>query len=353
MKDQIIKVAATRTGHNDPPMEANPYSSLFCMDSVEKYADENVQRTLDAFVQAGEAGADLVVSTESIRMIGHLANYVEKREEVLALSERLPGPTSDKISKIAVKYKMICAAIYTVREGDKLHNTTVLIGRDGGIIGKYDKVHLPASEHWHITPGTQMPVFETDIGRIGFATCHDIAFPEHCRTMAINGADIILHPTNGWGFVINNGALGMELLRVRAAENCAYIAASYSMNHLRPDSSSCIIGNKGEILAENRDQKTDGIAIASFCPDYEMVNTKNMWSFFSGVPSERMRLIHERIPEAYNALTIEDPPIVSDCYPEYVYAKTADEIKPISDIYNRARSDEANNIDNVLWTNEW
>jgi predicted amidohydrolase len=353
MNNKTVKIAAARTGHNSLPMEANPYSRLYDIDALLKYADENAKRTFDSFIKAGEAGADIVISTEGIRPNGHLSACVDRRADVFVLAEELPGPTSDRLGEISIKYNMYTAANYIIREGDKVYNTTVLVGRDGKIIGRYDKIHLPASEHWHITPGTEIPVFETDIGRIGFSTCHDIAFPEHGRAMALNGADIILHPTNGWGFVINNGALGMELLRVRAAENFTYIAASYSINHLRPDSSSCIIGNKGDILAENRDQENDGIAIAEYQPNYDMQDTKNMWSFFSGVTSERMRLIHERIPEAYKILTDEAPPVIKSFYPEYKYAKTPDEIRPIADIHDKARTDEANGIENELWEKKW
>ena len=350
---KTVKIAAARTGHNRPPEEANPYSSLYNFEAVRIFADTNAERTFRAFEMAGEAGADIVVSVEGIRPIGNLSNCVDRREEVLALVEELPGPTSHRLGEISKKYNMYTAANYKIREGDRIYNTTVLVGRDGKIIGRYHKVHLPASEHWHISPGTEMPVFTTDIGRIGFATCHDIAFPEHCRAMSLNGADIILHPTNGWGFVTNNGALGLELLRVRAAENFAYIATAYSMNMLRPGSSSCIVDNKGELLAENQSQTEDGIAIAEYVPNYDMISHKNMWSFFADVPSERMRLIHERIPSAYGVITKEHPPVATDCYPQYKYARTPEEIKPIADIFDQARRDEAGGVDNVIWENQW
>jgi len=334
-------------------VETNPYSNSFDIEAVRAYADKNAERTFRAFEMAGEAGADIVVSNEGIRPIGHMSTSVEMRAEVLALVEELPGPTSDRLAEISKKYNMFTAANYKVREGDNIFNTTVLVGRDGKIIGRYHKIHLPASEHWHVTPGWELPVFETDIGRIGFAICHDIAFPEHCRAMALNGADIILHSTNGWGFVTNNGALGMELLRVRAAENFVYMATAYSMNTLRPGSSSCIVDNKGNLLAQNQSQTEDGFAIAEYQPDYDMIDHKNMWSFFSGVPSERMRLTHERIPPAYKVLTEANPPVVKDVYPEYKYAKSPDEIMPIADMFRQARIDEADGVENAIWENKW
>ena len=346
-----VRIAASRIGRNKPSPEADPYSGSFTMEGARKHAEANFERTLNTFRMAGEAGADVVVSIEHVMSFGNFATY-EKNNLFMQLIEEIPGPASDKLSEISKKYNMYTATNYQERDGDKCYNTTVFIGRDGKIIGKYRKVHLPASEHWHTTPGSDYPVFETDIGRIGFSTCHDIAFPEHCRIMAINGADIILHATGGWGFVHNNGALGLAQLQVRAAENCVYLANAYSFNALRPGSSSCIISNRGELLAENQSQTIDGLAIADINTDYAMLDENVMWNFFAGLPSERMRLMHERMPMAYGALTLESPPLIK-FYPQYKYAKTYDEFKDMSKQLDQARQDSAEGRDSKLWEKTW
>ena len=347
-----VRIAASRVGRNAAPPEADPYSSSFSLEAAKRHGERNFERTLETYRMAGEAGADVVVSIEHVMSFANIGAY-EKNGILMRLIEEIPGPASERLSAQSRKYSMYTATNYQERDGDKCYNTTVLIGRDGKIIGKYRKVHLPASEHWHTAAGCEYPVYETDIGRIGFSICHDIAFPEHCRIMAINGADIILHSTGGWGFVHNNGYLGLAQLQVRAAENCVYLANAYSFNALRPGSSSCILSNRGELLAENQSQTIDGLAIADITTDYAMIDEDVMWNYFAGLPSERMRLMHERAPAAYGALTAAEPPIVANCYPQYKYAKTYDEFKEMSKKYDQARQDNNDGVHTDFWDKKW
>jgi predicted amidohydrolase len=347
-----VRIAASRIGRDPVPPDADPYSGSFSMDAARRYIYSNYERTLNTYRMAGEAGADAVVSIEHALYFGNFGP-VEKKHLFMQLLEEIPGPATEKAAEISKEYGMYTATNNQERDGDKCYNTTVLIGRDGKIIGKYRKIHLPASEHWHTTPGSEYPIFETDIGRIGFSICHDIAFPEHCRIMALNGADIILHSTAGWGFVHNNGALGLAQLQVRAAENCVYLATAYSFNALRPGSSSCIVSNRGDLLAENQSQTLDGLAIADITPDYDLRADNNMWNFFSGCDSERMRIMQERAPETYGTLTAKVPPLVKDCYPQYTYAKTYDEYKEISRQLNQARQDHAAGRESGFWDKKW
>jgi predicted amidohydrolase len=347
-----VRIAASRVGRNDAPPEADPYSASFTIEAAKRHGELNLERTLNTFRMAGEAGADVVVSIEHVMSFANVNAY-EKYGILMRLVEEIPGPTSEKLSALSKKYNMYTATNYQERDGDKCYNTTVLIGRDGKIIGKYRKVHLPASEHWNTTPGSEYPVYETDIGRIGFSICHDIAFPEQCRIMAINGADIILHATGGWGFVHNNGYLGLAQLQVRAAENCVYLANAYSFNALRPGSSSCIISSRGELLAENQSQTVDGLAIADITTDYAMLDEDIMWNYFAGLPSERMRLMNERAPETYGALTAASPPIAGKFYPQYKYAKTPDEFKEMSNRYDQARQNENDGVHTDFWNKKW
>lgn len=59
-------------------------------------------------------------------------------------------------------------------------NSTQLIGRDGEIVGIYDKNHLVPAEldDGEIAYGTEAPVFETDFGRVCFAICFDLNYME-------------------------------------------------------------------------------------------------------------------------------------------------------------------------------
>ena len=346
-KKASVKLAASRVGRTVAPREADPCNPSFDAEAARRHFDGNVERTLATYRMAGEAGADLVISTEDIKNSDPFIRYGAKNI-FTELAEELPGPTSEKLSAVSKRYGMYTASNYYVKDGGAVYNAAVLIGRDGEIIGAYKKIHMPAHERWMAEPGCEYPVFDTDIGVIGISICYDLIFPEHTRILALNGADIVLHLTGGWGFAYGDPALGISLLQVRAAENAVYMATSYSMNALRPDSSSNIISNEGYVLAENRSLTEDGIAIAEFSPDYDIMRERKMWTFFSNVPSTRARIAMERMPETYAALTAPSPALVGERYSMYKYARTHDEIKDIAAKFDEYRQDSFDGRDNKL-----
>ena len=65
------------------------------------------------------------------------------------------------------------------RDGKAAYNTSVLIDRDGKLVGKYRKICLPRSEYnGGLAPGSEYPVFDTDFGKVGMMICWDVAYPE-------------------------------------------------------------------------------------------------------------------------------------------------------------------------------
>ena len=73
-------------------------------------------------------------------------------------------------------------------------NSTQIIGRDGGIVGIYDKNHLVPSEldSGEIAYGTEAPVFELDFGRVGCAICFDLNYDELLARYAAQKPDLII-----------------------------------------------------------------------------------------------------------------------------------------------------------------
>jgi N-carbamoyl-D-amino-acid hydrolase len=85
------------------------------------------------------------------------------------------------------------------------YNTTVLVERDGSIVGKYRKVHIPGHEDdepWREFQHLERRYFEESQegfqvwdafgGRIGMATCNDRRWPETYRVMGLQGVEMIL-----------------------------------------------------------------------------------------------------------------------------------------------------------------
>jgi glycosyltransferase involved in cell wall biosynthesis len=207
-------------------------------------------------------------------------------------------------------------------------------------LGKYRKIHLPGLERWLVEPGCETPVFKTDIGNVGISICYDIAFPEQMRSLALSGADIILHPTVGWGFVYGESeAMGEALARVRAAENQCYLV--YAKNY--PGGKSCIVANDGNILAESARADEDGIVIAEFEADYDLMRANSYWSFLANMPSIRARMAYERRPEAYAALTKSPPDIIKERYFMYEFSGSDEKItREIGELWDQWRQGKIN-----------
>lgn len=151
------------------------------------------------------------------------------------------------------------------RYRDALFNTTLLIGPDGEVHSRYRKVNpwIPweVSTSPHDIEGydeEMFPVAETDIGRIGVATCYDWLFPETCRELTLGGAEILVRISAymdpwgatepmDWWTIVN---------RCRAIENMSIVVAcnqGASASHYPPFSwpgASMAIDWDGRILAQ-------------------------------------------------------------------------------------------------------
>jgi predicted amidohydrolase len=80
-----------------------------------------------------------------------------------------------------------------------VHNSSVLIGPGGDVLGVYRKTHpfcteLRSRGGW-VTPGDEVSVVETPLGRIGQIICFDGDYPELSRVTAVRGAEIIVRPS--------------------------------------------------------------------------------------------------------------------------------------------------------------
>jgi len=73
-----------------------------------------------------------------------------------------------------------------------------LIDRKGNIAGIYDKVFPFWGEGFHdppSVPGKDIPVFETDFGKIGMAICFDANFPDAFKRLSDLGAELVIWPS--------------------------------------------------------------------------------------------------------------------------------------------------------------
>jgi N-carbamoylputrescine amidase len=155
--------------------------------------EKNVAATVQQINAAADSGARLIVLPE----LANTGYSFDTREEAYAHAETVPdGPTCTAWAETARERDVYVVAGITEVDGVRLHDTAVLIGPEG-FIGKYRKTHLWNREKLIFTPGSEFPVFETRIGRIGLLVCWDIWFPEVPRILSAQGADVICS-VNNW-----------------------------------------------------------------------------------------------------------------------------------------------------------
>jgi predicted amidohydrolase len=117
-------------------------------------------------------------------------------EEWFRSAEMVPGPTTEALGAVARRHRMYVICPILERRGDRVFNAAVLLGRDGTVLGAYDKVHPTISEiELGVTPGTAYPVFELEFGRIGCAICYDLNFRDVAEGLLRNGAEILFFPS--------------------------------------------------------------------------------------------------------------------------------------------------------------
>ena len=183
--------------------------------------EKNVAEACALIAQAAENGADLVVLPELFSTGYHLNTI---GPHILELAEPIDGPsvrTLQQAAREAICY--VVAPIALIREvGGVPFNSAVLIDREGNVVGSYDKVHLWALERFYFRSGASYPVFDTDFGRIGIIICYDMGFPEAARSLALQGADLVVCPS---AWCVEDMDVWEINAPARALENTVFLAA--------------------------------------------------------------------------------------------------------------------------------
>ena len=119
------------------------------------------------------------------------------QEEVFQLAEPVPdGATTKRLADIAARLGMTIVAGLPERDGGRCFNSAVVVGPKG-FIGCYRKTHLFFEETLWFTPGDSgFHVWDIGPAKVGVMICFDWYYPESARTLALQGADIIAHPSN-------------------------------------------------------------------------------------------------------------------------------------------------------------
>jgi predicted amidohydrolase len=296
-----VKVGAIQPGYLPSPAEYDCMGGNYRPDAreiVEKHIKKQLAVSFTLVEQAGREGCGIVTTCEDAAVIGNYAVDTTEKNIFPELVARTAPLAEEGFSGLARKYSMYVVACYAKKTGDKICNTASLFDRCGNIVGEYRKTHLPAYEKWQVAEGDSLPSFETDFGRIGVCICYDMMFPECVEAVALSGAEIIFHPTAGYGWY---DSIGEATLRTRANDNSVYIVTAKNWVHNAAGKSS-VIDYWGQLLADagfHRD-----VVVAKEI-DLDVPKAQPDWFYptqTSGIAGMRERNLRERRPELYSAL---------------------------------------------------
>lgn len=232
--------------------------------------DENWKKLTQLLEQAADVGMELVVLPEL-----HNGLYFCQHEDSKEFdrAEPIPGPTTEFLSTLARRLKLvIIGSVFERRAAGLYHNTAIVLNSDGSLAGSYRKMHIPDDpgyyEKYYFTPGdTGFKPVQTSIGNIGVLVCWDQWFPEAARLMVLAGAELLVYPTAiGWDPADNEAEQQRQLdswktvQRAHAISNGVPLLAANRHGH-EPDprcktkgaefwGNSFICGPQGEILSQ-------------------------------------------------------------------------------------------------------
>lgn len=192
--------------------------------------------------QAAEEGVDLIVFPEMA-----ISGYGEQGMMSFSAADKLffqenaelipEGPSTQLLICKAQQHEMYIACGICELDPERFnvtYNACVLVGPEG-FVGKARKVHLPLCERLLHKSGSEFPVFDTALGKIGLQICFDICHPEVTRTLGVKGAEIVVSPIAWPNFTRtlddpDHKAI-MVLSHARALENMVFFVTA---NHCNP-----------------------------------------------------------------------------------------------------------------------
>ncbi len=135
----------------------------------------------------------------------------------------IPGPTLDFLKELAREHSAYVVATGIEPVESKYYNTLVVTSPNGELLAKYRKVHPFQEERKTFLCGDRLVLFEARGMKVGVEICYDLRFPELSRTLALEGAELILIPA---AFPDPRSPHWNTLLAARAIENQLYVAAA-------------------------------------------------------------------------------------------------------------------------------
>jgi len=165
---------------------------------------------------------------------------------LLHTAQKIPNSFEHEMQQMAKKYGiwLLPGSIFEKKDG-QIFNTASVINPEGEVVTRYSKMFPFYPYEVGVTAGSEFCVFDIpDVGRFGVSICYDMWFPETIRTLAVMGAEVILHPTLT-GTIDRD--IELSIARAMASVNQCFL---FDVNGLDTGGSGCsiICGPDGRVL---------------------------------------------------------------------------------------------------------
>jgi omega-amidase len=243
--------------------------------------EANLKKAVNLIGLSAKQGAELVVLPEMFNCPydnSKFPLYAESRDD---------SATLKAVSQAAREWGVyLVAGSIPESEDEKIYNTSFIFDLKGDLLGAHRKMHLfdvdvpgriSFTESDTLSPGNDITVLDTELGRLGVAICYDIRFGELFRLMALEGAELVIVP--GAFNMATGPAHWMPLILSRAIENQFFLAAS---SPARDENASYVAYGHSMIV----DPWGDVLAQAD--ADEEII--------YAELESSRLRDVREQIP---------------------------------------------------------
>ncbi|MEA2554663.1 MAG: hypothetical protein QOJ65_2839 [Fimbriimonadaceae bacterium] len=256
-------------------------------------ADTNAANAINALEALHDKGVQVAVFPEA-----YLTGYcVDSQEGAAAIAIPAQSSAIECMQEACDQLGMVAVAGFAEKTPAALFNAAVLL-EAGEEPRFYRKSHLPELGLDKFVEANQQPlkVFDTKFGRIGVLICFDMRPPEATRVLALEGAELIVLPTN---WPVGAEVSADFICIARAAENRVFFATCNRVgeeNGFKFIGRSKIIDPVGKVLASAGDGEETIIADI----DLEQARQKRTVTIPGKYETE---IFKARRPDLYGELT--------------------------------------------------
>jgi len=212
----------------------------------------NAERAIAKLKGLKGDGVELAVFPEA-----YLTGYcVTSTEAAASIAIPASHESLRQLKQASEELDMLVVVGFAEVDGENLYNSAALF-EPGKDVRYYRKTHLPdLGLDKFVCPGDAIDVFETRLGKIGVLICFDLRPPEATRSLALQGAELVVLPTN---WPVGAEVSADHIAIARAGENRVFVVTCNRVgeeNGFRFIGRSKIVNPGGQVLAAGADEET-------------------------------------------------------------------------------------------------